>query len=118
MTLKTYMVLSGVLCLIFLIGCTTPQAVRDLSEKTAINAGIISAQLKSFSRESNQLSELRAANIARLHGVNAALRASYEYDVALAEKSGERSKLSLIGVLTAARSKLLKPELSLSFPAF
>lgn len=109
MSSRHYLALSRVLCLSFLAACsyTRPvqnllpsyspsQPVQDLAEKTAANAGVISAQLNSLAQESRQLGDLRAANIAQLHAANTRLRASYNYDLALTKKSGEQTDLNLI----------------------
>ena len=88
-----------VLCLSILAACSSTQPVNNLAERTAANAGIISAQLNMLAQDSRQLSELRAANISQLHSSNTALRASYNYDLALTKKSGRQSNLSIIGKL-------------------
>ncbi len=91
-----YAVSACALCLFFLSACSTPQPVRDLAERTAANVGVINRQLAALDQESRQLAELRAANISRLHAANTALRASYNYDTALAKKSGAQTGLDLI----------------------
>lgn len=92
-------VLGASLFFLLLPACSAHRPVRDLAEKTAANAGIISAQLKRLSQESSELADLRATNIARLHAANAQLRASYNYDVALTKRSGGQSNLNLINLL-------------------
>jgi hypothetical protein len=88
--------LAWILCLSVLSACSTPRAVRNLAERTATNAGVISAQLNRVAQESKQLADLRAANVAQLHAANTALRASYNYDLALTKKSGAETNLDLI----------------------
>jgi hypothetical protein len=87
----------------FLSACSTQQPVRELAEKTAANAGVISAHLNTLSLASSNLADLRAANIARLHAANTQLRASYNYDIALTKRSGREAKahLDLIAELQA-----------------
>ena len=91
MNSNCYAVLVSTLCFSILLGCSTPQSVRSLAERTAANAGVISAQLTRLAQESRQLADLRAANIAQLHAANTALRASYNYDLALTMKSGAQT---------------------------
>lgn len=81
---------------LFVSACSTEQPVRLLAEKTAANAGVISAHLHTLSLESSKLANLRAANIARLHAANTRLRASYNYDIALTKRSGGSEHLALI----------------------
>jgi hypothetical protein len=83
----------------FLSSCSTQRPVRDLAERTAANAGVISAQLGMLAQESSDLADQRAANVSRLHAANAQLRANYNYDVALTKRSGGQSNLNLIGLL-------------------
>ena len=101
MNTKRYAALACTLCLSVLSACATPQPVRNLAERTATNAGVLSAQLNRLAQESGQLAELRAANIARLHAANTALRVSYNYDLALTKKSGAQTNLDLIPQLEA-----------------
>ena len=82
-----------------LIACSTPPAVLQLAEKTAANAGVISAHTNRLAEESNNIAELRAANIARLHAANTSLRASYNYDLELTRQSGGTGNLTLIRAL-------------------
>jgi hypothetical protein len=82
-----------------LSACATEQPVRNLAERTAANAGVISAQLKRLNHESSEVAELRATNIATLHAANAQLRANYNYDMALTKRSGGQSNLNLINLL-------------------
>jgi hypothetical protein len=82
-----------------LSACATEQPVRNLAERTAANAGVISAQLKRLNQESSEVAELRATNIATLHAANAQLRANYNYDMALTKRSGGQSNLNLINLL-------------------
>ncbi len=74
--------------------CTTPEPVREMAEKTAVNVIFVSEQLKQLERESRNISALRAANIARLHRVNVEFRAEYDFDKALIAKVGGRNNLS------------------------
>jgi hypothetical protein len=94
------------LFLLVLSACSTRQPVRDLAERTAANAGVISAQLKRLGQESSELADLRATNIARLHAANAQLRANYNYDVALTKRSGGESNLALIDLLETWRKEV------------
>ena len=80
----------------WLTACTTPQAVRELAEKTAANIGVLSTQVARVGQESRKLTQIRSANIAQLHAANARLRASYNYDVELTKKAGGASNLKLI----------------------
>jgi len=98
--------LAWILCLSVLSACSTPRAVRNMAERTATNAGVISAQLNRVAQESRQLADLRAANIAQLHAANTALRASYNYDLALTKKSGAETNLDLIPQLEAWLTKV------------
>ena len=91
-----YVALVCILSVFFQAACSTPKAVNNLAEKTATNAGVISAQLNRLAQESRQLTDLRAANIAQLHAANTALRASYNYDIALTKKAGDQTNLKLI----------------------
>jgi hypothetical protein len=77
----------------------TPEAVRELAERTGANAGILGAQLEKLSRESKELAEARAQAISSLHAVNTELRASYNFDLLLTKKSGQGQSLQLIEVL-------------------
>lgn len=88
--------LAALALLPLLSACATQGAVADLAERTAANAGVISAHLKRLAQESSSVAELRATNIARMHAANAQRRASYSYDVALTRKSGGASNLALI----------------------
>jgi hypothetical protein len=101
MNTNRHAVLASGLCLSVLSACATQQPVRDLAERTATNAGVISAQLNRLAQESDQLADLRAANIAQLHAANTALRANYNYDVALTKKSGAQTNLDLIPQMEA-----------------
>lgn len=76
-----------------LAACGTPEPVREMSEKTAVNVIFVSEQLKQLERESREVAALRAANIARLHRVNEEFRAEYDFDRALSEKVGDRNQL-------------------------
>jgi hypothetical protein len=80
--------------------------VRSLAEKTGANVGVISAQLERLGRNSRDVAELRADNIARLHGANARLRAQYEIDIELTKKSGGEKNLALIKKVKAWRDKV------------
>jgi len=92
---------SLLLILSFLPACASGKPARLLAEKTAANAGVLSAHLDRLSLESGKLAELRAANIARLHAANTQLRASYNYDIALTKRSGGGAHLDLITQLEA-----------------
>lgn len=79
--------------------CSTQKPVRLLAERTAANAGVLSAQLKMLAQDSNDLADLRSTNIARLHAANAQRRANYKYDIALTRRSGAGRNLDLIDLL-------------------
>ena len=96
MKTNRYAAFACALCLFLLSACSTPGPVRNLAERTATNVGVISAQMNALDQESRQLADLRAANIARLHAANTALRASYNYDLALTKQSGAQTGLDLI----------------------
>lgn len=88
-----------VLCILLaglLAACTTPSEVRKLADKTAANVGMISVQLQRLERNSRDIAEFRAANIAQLHAANTELRARYEYDVELTKKASGEEFLGLI----------------------
>ena len=84
---------------LFLSACSTQRPVRLLAERTAANAGVISAQLRMLAQDSSDLADLRSTNIARLHAANTQLRASYNYDIALTRRSGAGGNLDLIATL-------------------
>jgi hypothetical protein len=92
---------AGGLALVLATGCATPSAPQLLADRTAANAGVISAHLRTLARDSADLADLRAANIARLHAANAQSRASYNYDFALTKKSGGADNLDLMDQLDA-----------------
>ena len=95
------------LACLLLAGCaaSSPQ-VRALAEKTGANVGVIGAQLTRLEQNSREVAELRADNIARLHGANARLRALYEIDIELTRKSGGAQNLALIDKIKAWRDKV------------
>ncbi len=74
--------------------CTTPEPVREMAEKTAVNVVFVNEQLKQLERESREIAALRATNIARLHRVNVEFKAEYDFDKALIAKVGDRNHLS------------------------
>jgi hypothetical protein len=83
-------------------GCvttTTPEPVLQLAERTGANAGILSVELAKAARDSREVTEARAATIARLHGVNTELRAHYDFDVLLTRRSGQGADLETIKTL-------------------
>lgn len=90
-----------------LAGCagSSPE-VRSLAEKTGANVGVIGAQLDRLEQNSREVAELRADNIARLHGANARLRAQYEIDVELTKRSGGAKNLALIDQIKEWRDKV------------
>ncbi len=106
MNFNHFKTLICVLCLFLLAACSSTQSVNNLAERTAANAGIISAQLNMLAQDSSQLADLRAANIAQLHASNTALRASYNYDLALTKKSGGQANLNLIDDLEEWHEKV------------
>jgi hypothetical protein len=77
-------------------GCTTPQPVLDLADKTSANVGIVSARLRQIAAESNRLYASRTDRIVRMQNDNADIRARLAYDKALTTKVGERADLELI----------------------
>lgn len=89
------------LCLLLslLSSCSMQRPASQLAERTAANAGIVSAQLNMLAQDSRDLADLRATNISRLHAANAQLRANYNYDIALTRRSGGQGNLSLISLL-------------------
>ncbi len=102
---------TSILCMLILgalalPGCKTPGPVLTLAEKTAINAGVISGQLKRLSSESRSVAELRAANVAQLYAANAVRRANYEFDLALTRKSGGGKNLELITMIEKWRAQV------------
>lgn len=78
---------------------SVPEPVNQLAERTGANAGVLGVQLAKLSRESKEIAEMRAQTIARLHAVNAELRAHYNLDVALSRKAGQAGDLELIDVM-------------------
>ncbi len=84
---------------LLLSACSTQKPVRLLAERTAANAGVLSAQLKMLAQDSNDLADLRSTNIARLHAANAHRRANYNYDIALTRRSGAGRNLDLVDLL-------------------
>ncbi len=85
-------------------GCGTPTAVRDLAEKTAANTSFVSTQLNLLAQDTRLLTELRAANMARLHAATVEVQVRSTFDEALIEKSG--GSLSLLRDLTAWSTKI------------
>jgi hypothetical protein len=85
----------GVLALVLGTACATPSAPQLLADRTAANAGVIGAQLRALARDSGDVTDLRAANVARLHAANAQSRASYNYDIALTKKAGGEANVDL-----------------------
>jgi len=80
-----------------LAGCAhTPDPVLELAEKSSANVGVVSARLRQLSDESDALFAQRAANVARLHSVNAVQRANLQYDMALTRKVGQEADLALM----------------------
>lgn len=71
--------------------CSTPPVVLDLSEKTAASTAVLQRSLAELSQNSRRITELRAANIARLHAANSAVRARNELDRELLKKTGDSS---------------------------
>jgi len=96
---KACSALSLCLFLGFISSCSTQRSASQLAERTAANAGIVSAQLNMLAQDSRDLADLRATNISRLHAANTQLRANYNYDVALTKRSGGQANLSLISLL-------------------
>ena len=86
--------------------CATPEPVLDLAEKTAANTAFVSVTLQGIAKQSRRIAELRAANIARLHAVNADLRSRHNLDVALTEKSGDSAASSLVSEIEAWSKKV------------
>lgn len=83
-------------------GCaSTPEPVLQLAEKSSANAGVVGARLRQLAEASDALYASRAANVADLHAVNAAERASLDYDLALTRKVGQSADLTLMKDLQA-----------------
>ena len=99
MKTKACSALSLCLLLSFLLSCSMQRPASQLAERTAANAGVVSAQLNMLAQDSQNLADLRATNISRLHAANAQLRANYNYDVALTKRSGGQGNVSLINLL-------------------
>jgi hypothetical protein len=78
------------------VGCTTPQPVLDLADKTSANVGIVSARLRQIAAESNRLYVSRTDRIVRMQNDNTDIRARLAYDKALTTKVGDRADLELI----------------------
>ena len=92
---------------LILAGCeTSSPEVRSLAEKTGANVGVIAVQLDRLGENGREVAELRADNIARLHGANSRLRAQYEIDIELTRKSGGAANLLLIDQIKAWRDKV------------
>lgn len=89
-----------------LAGCATPKEVHQLADKTAATVGTIGVHMRRLSQNSRDMAELRAANIARLHGANVDLRARYEFDVELTKKTGGGKNLDLIDGIEAWNKKV------------
>lgn len=85
-------------------GCGTPTEVRDLAEKTAANTSFVSTQLHLLAQDTRLLTELRAANMARLHAATVEVQVRSTFDEALIEKSG--GSLSLARDLAAWSTKI------------
>ena len=102
----THLVIIAMAALL-MAGCTgSSSEVRRLAEKTGANVGVISAQLDRLEQNSREVAELRADNIARLHGANARLRARYEIDIELTRRSGGGANLGLVDQIRAWGDKV------------
>lgn len=80
-----------------LAGCANkPDAVYELASKTDANVGLLSAQLHQIARDSNELYDKRADNIARQWRATAQGRATLDADVWLTRKVGDGGDLAVM----------------------
>jgi hypothetical protein len=86
----------SLVCVGLLSACATGRAPQRLAETTAANVGVVGSHLQRLARDSRELADQRAANIAALHAANARGRAAYNYDLALTKRSGGAPNLQLI----------------------
>jgi hypothetical protein len=94
--------ISAIAVLACLGGCaSTPEPVLALAEKSSATAGVVGARLRQLAQASDALYARRAASVAHLHAVNAAQRASLEYDLALTRKVGQDAELTQMKELQA-----------------
>jgi len=78
-------------------GCANrPDAVYELANKTDANVGLLAAQLHQIARDSDELYDKRAANIARQAQVTAQARGRLTADLWLTKKVGDGSDLTLM----------------------
>lgn len=79
----------GAIIGIALVGCSTPERVRDLAEKTAANTSSVAIQLNELASDYRKIAELRARNVARLNARNREVRGRYDLDLALITEAGD-----------------------------
>jgi len=78
-----------------LVGCGTPDPVRDLAKLTAANTAQLEAQVKEFTTRQTAIAEIRAENIMSAEHRQGMYRADRAVDAAVLEASGNTNPATL-----------------------